>query len=116
MTIPVTVQHVVFDASDPRRVATFWSHLLNRPIGDDWGDFIRLEPDEAGTRLAFATVPEPKTTKNRVHLDVTVDDRERTCEELVGLGAEVVDTRTAGEHTWTVMTDPEGNEFCIAES
>jgi predicted enzyme related to lactoylglutathione lyase len=111
---PSTVQHIVFDVSDPQLIAGFWSQALQRPVEDDWGDFVRLAPDDAGTRIAFAAVPEPRSAKNRVHLDLATDDRERTTAELVGLGASVIDTRTTGDHTWTVMADPEGNEFCVA--
>jgi len=74
---------------------------------------VRLSPDEAGSRSAFAAVPESKRGKNRVHLDLNTDDREHSVAELVGLGATVIDTRTTGEHTWTVMADPEGNECCV---
>ncbi|MFT7598801.1 MAG: hypothetical protein ACI8TP_001725 [Acidimicrobiales bacterium] len=95
-------------------VAGFWSKALQRPIDDDWGDFVRLSPDDAGTRIAFAAVPEPRRGKNRVHLDLNTDNRERAVAELVVLGAVVIGNRTTGEHTWTVMADPEGNEFCIA--
>lgn len=109
-----TVQHVVFDAADPQRVAAFWSQALGRPIEDDWVDFVRLTPDPAGTRIAFSAVPEARRSKNRVHLDLNADDREHTVAELVALGASVIETRAAGGHTWTVMADPEGNEFCVA--
>jgi predicted enzyme related to lactoylglutathione lyase len=111
---PSTVQHIVFDVTDPQMVAGFWSKALQRPIDDDWGDFVRLSPDDAGTRIAFAAVPEPRRGKNRVHLDLNTDNRERAVAELVVLGAVVIGNRTTGEHTWTVMADPEGNEFCIA--
>ncbi|NQU35999.1 MAG: VOC family protein [Actinobacteria bacterium] len=108
-----TVQHIVFDVCDPQRVAAFWSQALDRPIQDDWGDFVRLSPDNAGTRIAFAGVPEPRVGKNRLHIDLNTENRERTVAELVTLGGSVIDTRTAAQHTWTVMADPEGNEFCV---
>jgi predicted enzyme related to lactoylglutathione lyase len=111
---PSTVQHVIFDTADPQLVAGFWSQALGRPIEDDWGDFVRLSPDDAGTRIAFAAVPEPKSAKNRLHIDLNTDNREHTVAELVAVGASVIETRTSGEHTWTVMADPEGNEFCVA--
>jgi predicted enzyme related to lactoylglutathione lyase len=61
-------------------------------------------------------VPEPKTAKNRLHLDVAAADVEVEVARLVGLGAtKVADTEEYG-YTWTVMADPEGNEFCVARA
>ena len=77
VAIAQRIQHVVIDATNPQLVAAFWSAVLGHPIADDWGAFVRLEPDEAGGQLAFALVPETKTVKNRVHLDLSVNDREQ---------------------------------------
>ena len=110
----VQMQHVTIDCLDPRVVANFWSAALGRDIVDDWGMFIRLGPDDAGVRLAFHQVPEDKAVKNRVHLDVSADSPDQAVAELVGLGATVVETRSAEDFSWTVMADPEGNEFCVA--
>jgi predicted enzyme related to lactoylglutathione lyase len=114
MVIASAVQHVVIDAHDPERVASFWAQALGREIADDWGEFVRLAPDKAGTQLAFATVPEAKTVKNRVHLDLTAADRQSAAAELIAIGATMIETRTQDGHTWSVMSDPEGNEFCLA--
>jgi predicted enzyme related to lactoylglutathione lyase len=114
MTVAIGIQHVVIDANDPQCVAAFWSAVLGRPITDDWGDFVRLTPDNTGTRIAFSAVPESKATKNRMHLDLAVGDRELAVTEVVALGGTLIETRSQGEHTWAVMADPEGNEFCLA--
>ena len=114
MAIASAVQHVVIDTHDPQLIAAFWSQALGREIADDWGGFVRLAPDGAGTQLAFASVPEAKTVKNRVHFDLTAPDRERASAELIALGATMIETRTQDGHTWSVMADPEGNEFCLA--
>ena len=114
MAIATAVQHLVFDTHDPQLVATFWSAVLGRPIADDWGDFVRLSPDATNTQFAFAAVPEAKTTKNRVHLDLTVTDRDTAVAELIALGGSLIETRNQDALTWTVMADPEGNEFCVA--
>ncbi|MFT7648735.1 MAG: catechol 2,3-dioxygenase-like lactoylglutathione lyase family enzyme [Candidatus Poriferisodalaceae bacterium] len=95
-------------------MAAFWSEVLGRPVVDDWGGFVRLAQDETGTHLAFARVPETKNAKNRVHLDLSVDERVQAVLELLELGAAEIESRTADGHTWTVMADPEGNEFCVA--
>jgi catechol 2,3-dioxygenase-like lactoylglutathione lyase family enzyme len=114
MAIASAVQHVVIDTRDPQLVAGFWAQALGREIVDDWGGFVRLAPDRAGTQLAFAAVPEAKTVKNRVHLDLTAVDRQRASEELIAIGATMIETRSQDGHRWSVMADPEGNEFCLA--
>ena len=69
-----------------------------------------------GRRLLFQRVPEPKTAKNRVHLDLHPgpDHREAEVERLTGLGASVLRRVSEPAGAWVVMTDPEGNEFCVA--
>ena len=71
---------------------------------------------QSGNRLLFMKVPEPKTVKNRVHLDVKVGPglREAEVQRLEGLGARVLDEHDDAEGRWTVMADPEGNEFCVS--
>ncbi|MFF8614008.1 VOC family protein [Streptomyces sp. NPDC015350] len=68
-----------------------------------------------GRRLLFQRVPEAKTTKNRLHLDVHAEPgrREAEVERLVALGATVVREVAEQGGTWTTLTDPEGNEFCV---
>jgi Glyoxalase-like domain len=60
-------------------------------------------------------VDDPKTVKNRVHLDLTTEagDRDAEIERLLALGARGVDVGQTGEESWTVLADPEGNEFCV---
>lgn len=67
-------------------------------------------------RIVFQDVPEPKTTKNRIHMDVVTggEDIDQRRDELVARGATYVATHSQGPHTWHVMTDPEGNEFCVS--
>lgn len=114
MISETTIQHLVFDTHDPQLVSAFWSEVLGRPVADDWGDFVRLAPDQSGARLAFASVPEAKIAKNRLHLDIAVDDRVQAVERFIALGGSLVETRNQGDQTWSVMADPEGNEFCVA--
>jgi hypothetical protein len=108
--------HVTFDCQDPERVATFWSAVTGYERMDFGNpDVVGLQaPDSRGVRrLLFYRVPEAKTVKNRVHVDLATRDPESEIARLVELGA------TRGEYfegngtRWTVMTDPEGNEFCI---
>ena len=143
MATPV---QVVIDCADPARLAGFWADALGYEIQappegfDTWEDALRawgvpedawnsrsaiVDPDEAGPRIFFQQVPEQKTVKNRVHLDVNAggpqgtppEERRRRveaeAERLASLGASVFrEVEERGEH-WIVMQDPEGNEFCV---
>ena len=64
----------------------------------------------------FVKVPEPKIAKNRIHLDLMAPDPEAEVDRLVKLGATWVADLDEYGHTWTVMADPEGNEFCVAKA
>ena len=103
------------DAGDPERIGAFWAAVLGRTAEDaGQGDgttrdrFLRTAAD-GGPHLYVNGVPEPKTVKNRLHIDVSLTGG-RTIADLVALGASVVSE--PGEVSWYVMTDPEGNEFC----
>jgi hypothetical protein len=138
---------VVFDCADPSRLARFWAaalgyQLQDPPEGhDSWESWLRAEgvpeeswndasavvdPDGAGPRIFFQRVPEPKTVKNRVHLDLNVgggraagldENRRRVDAEVERLQAEGATVqRPGGEQRgeyWVVMQDPEENEFCV---
>lgn len=64
--------------------------------------------------MMFIAVPEGKTVKNRMHLDLQADDRAAEVARLVELGATVVHDKDEWDTRWTTLTDPEGNEFCVA--
>jgi hypothetical protein len=84
-------------------------------VNDDPNEFeIRPAPDRL-PGLLFGSVPEPKTVKNRLHLDFRPDDQDREVERMLGLGASRADVGQ-GEQSWVVLADPEGNEFCILSS
>ena len=137
------IGNIVFDCSDPDRVATFWAAALGYEKGEYPPDMrkellagglseeeladraIAEDPAGQGPRLFFQRVPEAKTVKNRVHLDINATPGRRAAkpevtaemERLKGLGAVVVreHDRAWGpfpEYHW-VMADPEGNEFCV---
>ncbi|MHB8330068.1 MAG: VOC family protein [Acidimicrobiales bacterium] len=78
-------------------------------------DFVALAaPDERGVRgILFWKVPEPKSSKNRMHVDLASGDPAEEIDRLVALGATKVEFREGNGSSWTVMADPEGNEFCI---
>jgi hypothetical protein len=136
---------VVIDCADPSALAEFWAAALGYvvqppPEGfDSWEGFLTsigvpeerwndrsavVDPDEQGPRLFFQKVPEPKTVKNRVHVDLNAGGRgasaherdarvEAKVQELVSLGATVQRRLDEIGERWVVMQDPEGNEFCV---
>ncbi|WP_182525422.1 VOC family protein [Nocardioides dongkuii] len=103
---------VVVDAADPHGVAAWWADVLGVPphAADDGSWYLQDVPGLPFECFVFVPVPEPKTVKNRVHVDVDVDDP-ASLEALVARGARVV-RRQDDEIGWTVLADPEGNEFC----
>lgn len=114
----VSLANVTFDCDDTLRVAQFWSAVLERPLAPDASPFFAaIAPDAGGPGYFFIKVPEPKTAKNRCHLDLRADDRDGVQAELdrlVALGATVL--RKPEEefgHYWATLQDPEGNELCI---
>jgi predicted enzyme related to lactoylglutathione lyase len=118
------------DASDPHRLAGFWSLALGyvaEPGYDDPEGASIVDPDGRGPAIGFLRVPEGKTAKNRVHIDVRVAgeppwdmaERERLIRtkvaQLVGGGGTIVREESYGPDLGhVVMLDPEGNEFCVA--
>jgi len=107
------------DANDPLRLARFWAHALHWEIDDETDDEVALVPTD-GTRfgILFEAVPEEKTGKNRIHLDLTttsLDDQMKTVEQLVELGAHHIDIGQGPDDDHVVLADPEGNEFCVIE-
>jgi hypothetical protein len=109
---------LIVDAADPRRLAEFWVAVLGWQVtASDEGGVEIAGPPRTGPSLVFVPVPEPKTIKNRLHVDVNPAgcDQEQEVERLIGLGARRVDVGQ-GEQSWVVLADPEGNEFCVLRS
>ena len=105
------------DCDDPEGLAGFWSEVLGLPVGRE-EDYAYLEPPQgAGPLIIFQPVPEGKTVKNRLHMDVNPVDRDQAeeVERLEKLGATRADVGQ-GTVDWVVMRDPEGNEFCVLAS
>ncbi|HEY3059392.1 MAG TPA: VOC family protein [Chloroflexota bacterium] len=108
---------LVIDCAEPRKLAAFWCDVLGYSISDDSDeDAVEISggPGVLPT-LVFGRVPEGKTVKNRLHIDVNATgaaDQRTELERLLALGARHVDIGQ-GEQTWYVLADPEGNEFCL---
>lgn len=118
----IAVRNITFDCADPFTLGRFWSALLGQPLSPDDkpGDPAALVAGPEGAPgLLFLRVPEGKTVKNRVHLDLQPRGRTRDQEvdRAVELGATVhSDHRRPDGTGFVVLTDPEGNEFCIERS
>jgi Glyoxalase-like domain len=108
---------LIVDAADPGRLADFWCAVLGwqRAGADDEGVVEIAAPGVLPT-IVFVPVPEAKTVKNRVHIDVSPAgpgaDQATELARLLALGARPVDVGQ-GDQTWVVLADPEGNEFCL---
>ena len=127
------IDSIVFDCDDAAPLARFWASALGWQVApydpaeldrlaeqgvDDAEDdpSVMVEPpeDEPGPVLFFTEVPEPKLTKNRLHLDIvagsSIDDE---VERLMAMGAQLRNWAEQENGVWAVMLDPEGNEFCV---
>jgi predicted enzyme related to lactoylglutathione lyase len=115
----LTIQALSIDTHDPAALARFWQEVLGWRITCVEDDEVVLEPpagspqDGVAADLVFLKVPDDKATKNRLHLDLRPDDQEAEVARLEGLGGQRVSVGQGDDVTWVVMTDPEGNEFCV---
>jgi hypothetical protein len=113
------IDSINFDCTNPLKVARFWAAALNFTLTEtsDETDAEIFDPKGKGISILFFPVPEGKVVKNRVHLDLTPSDSMAAeVERLIALGAQKVQLFSGETGTWTVMRDPEGNEFCVLRS
>ena len=112
----LVITNLTFDCLRPLALAEFWAEALGGyeklPDSDDEGAAIR-RTDRTGVRFFFEKVEEPKTVKNRFHMDLRAKDMEAEVQRLISLGAARLRGYDGEMGTWTVMADPEGNEFCV---
>lgn len=115
----LTVRNVTFMTTDPARLAEFWGAALGYTQRRDSEDEILLAPDDWGfPRLTFQPIAAPRSEPAPLHLDLTADDMLAEIDRLVRLGAvrgQTVEPARPGDVTWTVMRDPDGNEFCVMQ-
>jgi len=113
------IETVSIDARDPLSLARFWAAALGWEHGADeegdvWVEPGSQHPDNGSIRpLLFIAVPDAKSVKNRLHLDLRPDDQALEVERLETLGATEVSIGQTGVEDWIVLADPEGNEFCV---
>lgn len=114
--MPLRLHHIVIDTHDLPGLARFWTQALGWRVLSERDQEIVIGTDEnAPAGICFMPVSDVKTVKNRVHLDLTTSaaDRDAEIERLLALGAQRVDIGQTGRESWTVLADPEGNEFCV---
>ena len=110
-----TISGVSLDARNAQAAASFWAEALGRsvaPGADAQNAVIEGDPAVPGSRIGFHQVPEDKTVKNRMHLDLITTDLDAEVQRLVALGATTLNEIDNGAR-WTTMADPEGNEFDV---
>ncbi|BBH69587.1 glyoxalase [Actinoplanes sp. OR16] len=113
----MTIRHITIDARDTLAIARFWSELTGAPIDAESDDEEALVESTPG--LLFIAVPEAKTVKNRLHLDIQppTGTRDEFVDKVVALGATIFQDHRKPDGTgWVTLRDPEGNEFCVERS
>jgi len=113
-----SVGYVVIDTTDPERIAPFWCAVLGVEVAGsiEDGQYVILRPTKDGLTVSFQRVADPKSSKNRVHFDLMVEDLDVATREVEALGGRWLEPGTTREvegFRWRCMADPEGNEFDI---
>jgi len=122
MAAKLRIQRVCVDSNDPSASAAFWEAALGWRRTHEEPDEVVLEPpagsaeDGVSPDLLFLRVPEAKTIKNRLHLDLRPADQAAEVARLESLGARRVSVGQGEEATWVVLADPDGNEFCVLKA
>ncbi len=107
-------EQVVVDARDPAGLGRWWQEALGWVVVNDDPEEFEIRPGaDRLPGLLFVPVEEPKTMKNRLHLDFRPEDQDAEVERLIGLGASRADVGQTGREPFVVLADPEGNEFCL---
>jgi hypothetical protein len=116
--VTMRVGEVVIDCADHGAVVDFWQAALGYERHEVNAQYVALsparDPEPGRPPLLFQVVPELKTSKNRVHLDLRAEVMADEVARLVALGATVIAERCLGDFCWTVLADPAGNELCVS--
>jgi predicted enzyme related to lactoylglutathione lyase len=114
--MPSQLAVIAIDAIQPQVVADFWCAVLGWHVVDEDSGVISIAPqDETWPSIDVVAVPEGKTVKNRLHFDLRADGLSTTeeLERLLALGARRTNVGQGPDVSWVVLSDPEGNEFCL---
>lgn len=107
---------VVVDSADPARLSRWWAEVLGyRILDEDANEVMVGLAEDIHPILYFTRSTDSKAGKNRLHIDLSPEDRDAEVERLIDMGARYVDIGQ-GERSWVVLADPEGNEFCVLRS
>lgn len=106
---------LAMDANDVESLAGFWCDAAGYELAESHFPYVAVlkSGDPAQPRMIILQVPEAKTSKNRVHIELKADDLKSESERMINFGATLVAEREFGDTQWIVMQDPEGNEFCL---
>ena len=106
---------IVINCTDVDLLVDFWTALLDTEESQRFPGFVWLKPPSEGApHIAFQQVSDPTPGRNRVHLDFGAEDQEAVVARVLELGGSRVEDHEIQGFHWTVMADPEGNEFCVA--
>jgi len=112
----ITLENIAFDCADAAGLAAFWAAVLSAEVDADGNQFFAtVNRAAAGPTLMFLQVPEPRTVKNRVHLDLATADWSTELDRLLSLGAQRLEEHDEYGTHWITLADPEGNVFDLAE-
>ena len=112
----VTLNHITFDCADAERLAGFWSSVLDEDVDPGASPDFATITSRTSASWMFVKAPEPKSVKNRVHVDLATEDLDAELARLTGLGAARVADHDESGTRWTTLNDPEGNEFDVVQS
>jgi hypothetical protein len=112
--VPLQWEQVIVSAADPGALGRWWAEALGWVVVGDDDDEFEIRPSaEQVPGLLFVPVQEPKVAQNRLHLDFRPVDQAAEVARLLALGARPADVGQGDDVSWVVLTDPEGNEFCV---
>jgi hypothetical protein len=115
----IRIATLTVDCADPAPIARWWAEALGWHVTYEADDEFVIEPGaerhsgDCAPCLLFIKVPDSKVVKNRLHLDLRPDDRDAEVARLEALGAKRINIGQGPDVTWVVMSDPDGNEFCV---
>lgn len=115
MSAAASVGTIMIDCNDLELMTTFWKEALDLEEKARYPRYVWLSRiSENGPALAFQQVPEKRTGKNRIHLDLAATDPEAFIERVIALGGSRVEDHEVAGFRWSVLADPEGNVFCVS--
>ncbi len=111
----LAISMITIDSLDPVRLGRWWADAMGGTVvAENEGYFVMVSLGEGAPTLGFQKVEDPTPGKNRVHLDLTADDRTAQAQRLVDAGATHFGEHEIDGFAWITLADPDGNQFCVA--